>query len=241
MYATAGLVCAAFHFFPFMEIKNKEKRNNNNDSTIKSNIAKDKNNRPSQMASWWRSNLTTTGNNTFMGGEIKMKKNKKGEHWGRFKMCFQVFRFSIFYGFSSPSCYSCFFVLLSTPVPPLLLLMMLPFGCATIWYLKLLSLLFAEFFICIQARSRWYLRQSGIWVFCFCYSHFLPNDELTLSFDNLTILCHCSSVKVLWRWLCAMCCERIAIFETCLTDWLAGITRIFCFIHGYKNHPRHLC
>lgn len=25
------------------------------------------------MASWWRSNLTTTGNNTFMGGEIKMK------------------------------------------------------------------------------------------------------------------------------------------------------------------------
>ena len=122
------------------------------------------------------------------------KNEEYGGSIGSLEMCFQVFRFSIFYGFFFSCC--CFLHLL-------LVLMMLPFGCAAIWYLKLLSLLFAEFFICIEARSRWYLRQSAIWVFCFCLSHSLLQvkkfeDKLTSSFDNSTILCHCSSLKVLW-------------------------------------------
>lgn len=201
------------------------------------------------MASWWRSNSNLTkGNNTHLwlaciysfrdkveGGRgaamdegwlYAWGANDK-HHRGRFKMCFQVFlRFSIFYSCSSS-------YTLSLHLHAAADVVFFSEGDA-IWYLKLLSLLvmFVKFFICKQ-RSRWYLRQSAIWVFGSLFSVFffllvatdaalvvgacslLPlsssatlkmmiksekrrKDALTATFDNLTILCHCSSVKVLW-------------------------------------------
>jgi hypothetical protein len=94
-------------------------KRNNNDTTIKSNIAKNNNNRPSQNGIMMEKQFDNKRqHNTFMGGEIKMK-NKKGT-----LRSFQ----NVFSSFSLLNILWILFLLLLF----LLLLMMLPFGYAAI-------------------------------------------------------------------------------------------------------------
>lgn len=168
----------------------------------------------------------------------------------------KFFRFSIFYGFplfatSRCWCWCCF-----------------AFTVDAIWYLKLLSLLvmFVKFFICWQ-RSRWYLRQSAIWISALFLpfagsltSHLSEDGEtgkrcrvwggeinvtntlvgaLTATFDNLTISCRCSSVKVLWLLLFLPSSARKVAKNTLSAEW-HDVRNIFAARRAQTSKPTHL-
>lgn len=195
--------------------------------------------------SWWRSNSDLTKGNNIQSciysihEETRLSPRKPAHRGHSEEFPFLKFsRFSIFYGFPSFAtsrcwCWCCFYLT----------------GDA-IWYLKLLSLLvmFVKFFICWQ-RSRWYLRQSAIWISVL----FVPSagsltshlstrmeagklrrvcggeinvtntlvDALTATFDNLTISCRCSSVKVLWLLLLLSFSAKEVAKTRC---WLSDMT-----------------
>lgn len=140
------------------------------------------------MASWWRSNLTTRGNNTFMGGEIKMK-NKKG-----------TLR-SLQNVFSSFSLLNILWILLLLLiVVAFLLLMMLPFGTVHCHMIPQVIVTPVSWIFYLHQRARSMVLKTICYIsFVFSASSFDVKNldsNLTSFSDNLTILCISSLLKV---------------------------------------------